>query len=659
MSQNKSQPRVSVRVVKSQSQPVEKALAPTQVSREETSNASEWITPPYDMRGLRKLVTESTILPQCTRAYRNNIPGYGIGVRYKDDVEETEEMAAEFARAVEIIDLLSLDMDTKEVFEDIIEAREMYGIAYLEVIRNIGGEVSQIEFISDTPSVTKTVPLEPYIETEVLYKGNKQKRLKKFMKYRQRLGGKTVYFKEFGDKRIMDKRTGAYVDELDIPYQANEIIEFAIGTEPYGEVRWTGQTLSVDGMRRAEFLNNNYFRNGRHTPLMILVKGGTLSDESFDKLQNYIDGIKGEEGQHAFLLLETESTDNSVEFEGAKPPDVEVKDLASILQQDELFQSYLDNGRKKVQSAFLLPDLYVGYTTDFNRATAQTAMEVTEKQVFQPERKSLAWVVNNKLLSEFGFKYVEAYFLEPDTSNPDDLVKILSICNQAGGLTPNKAKQVVYEALGEVSEDYPDDWGEIPLAYSKTQVQPQQMMTGVQAQIEKAAANHDDEIIPVLKELRDYFRKTVDFSAEYGIIKDVEKEWDESKHPRDESGKFTGSGVSPSGANTLEVRGFANKQKANNHWTNGRTHRDEYEVDGIKTVEQYEARAVELLESATSETILGHADGHGNIIRYDTEKNDYVKGSPQKGVKTMFKPTEGKAYYESMRKGDLDNGGKT
>lgn len=515
MSQKKAQRQVGVKIIKSLSQPtngelLEKALTPTQVKQEEATSANEWITPPYNMKGLRTMVSESTILPQCMRAYRNNIPGYGIGIRYKEDVDETEEMSAEFTRATEIIDLLNLDMDTKEVFEDIIEAREIYGIAYLEVIRNIGGEVSQIEFVRDTPSITKTTPLEPYQDVEFWYNGRIEKRPKKFMKYRQQIGSKTIYFKEFGDKRIMDKRTGGYVDELEVEHQANEILEFAIGTEPYGEVRWLGQTLSVDGMRRAEFLNNNYFRNGRHTPLMIIIKGGTLSDDSFGKLQNYVDGIKGEDGQHAFLLLEVENSDNSLEFEGTKQPEIEVKDLAGILQQDELFQSYLDNGRKKVQSAFLLPDLYVGYTTDFNRATSQTAMEVTEKQVFQPERKSLAWVINNKLLSEFGFKYVEAYFLEPDISNPDDLVKILQACTAAGGLTPNKAKQIVFEARGEVSEDYEGEWGEIPLVYSRSSMSSSDALSsllGVNKAIQNAKNNHDDEIIPVLKEIKKYLQQ--------------------------------------------------------------------------------------------------------------------------------------------------------
>lgn len=508
MSEKIKQTSVGVRVIKGHSYtPITKSLSLEQVDRQESLTGVEWLEPHLYLDGLRALVLRSTILPQCARAYRNNIPGFGIGVRYKEDVDETPEMRAEFSRMEELLELLNLEQDTKKVFEDIIEAREIYGIAYLEVIRNLGGEVSQIEFVRDTAAMRKTKPLEPYQDASFFYKGRIETRKKKYRKYRQQSNGQTVYFKEFGDKRIMDKRTGDYVKELSLEYQANEIIEFPIGTMPYGEVRWVGQALSVDGARKAEELNCNYFENGRHTPLMIMVQGGTLSDDSYAKLQNYIDDIKGESGQHAFIILETEAADNTAGFEESKPT-IQVKDLASILQKDELFQDYIDNSRRKVQSAFLLPDLYVGYTADFNRATAQMAIEVTEKQVFQPERKNLEWIINNKLLNEFGFQYVEAYFLSPDISNPDDLTKILTICNSAGGITPNKAKEIALEALGEVSEDYPDEWGNVPLAVSKTQqaASPSGLtLIGLEGRTE--ISHDDDAIVPVLKEMRSLLRK--------------------------------------------------------------------------------------------------------------------------------------------------------
>ena len=505
--------KAQVRIIKEQrAAPIEKADTSVQLTTSEAYNAGDWITPVNDMRGLRHMVKHSTILPQCIRAYKNNIAGFGIGIRYVEDVEETPEMAAEFKRAEEIVELLNTEQDTKEVFEDVIEARETYGIAYLEVIRNLAGEVVQIEFIKETPSVSKTKPLDPYIPSVYYHHGQQVERKKRYCKYKQEIGGKTVFFKEFGDPRIMDRRDGEYLKEgesLNLEYQANEIMEFTIGTEPYGEVRWIGQILGVDGSRRAETLNNNYFTNGRHTPLMIMIEGGTLTDESFEKLQQYINDIKGEAGQHAFLLLETEASDGRTDFDQQEKPKITVKDLASVLQKDELFQGYLDNNRRKVQSAFQLPDLYVAYTTDFNRATAQTAQEVTEVQVFQPERRSLAWAINNRLLNGYQFQHVEAYFLEPDITNPDDLYKLLTVANNAGGVTPNFAKRIIYEAFGEQAEDYPEEWGDTPLSYSKSQgggaaqgFDIGQLTMGLQQQIEKAASSHDDAVVAVMKEVK-------------------------------------------------------------------------------------------------------------------------------------------------------------
>lgn len=526
---------VSVHVVKAtksrwQSNPVVgtvmKAAGPTQLNTKESQVAGEFVTPPYDMVGLGELVKNSNILPQCIRAYKNNIAGFGIDIHYIDDKAETPEMKAEWIRMREVLDLLSMDCNTKEVFEDMVEARETYGIAYIEVMRDPAGYVNAIDFINDTPSVQKTFPLDPPVMAEHFYKGKAIVRPRRFRRYKQEVGGKTVHFKEFGDPRTMDNRNGKYleIEQRDKPipeqYIANEILEFTIGTESYGEVRWLGQVLGVDGSRKAESLNNNYFTNGRHTPLMLTVSGGSLTDESFTKLQEYMDGIKGEAGQHAFLVLEAADASNSAEFEDKRPPEIKIQNLAAVLQKDELFQEYINNNRKRVQSAFQLPDLYVGYTTDFNRATAQTATEVTEEQVFQPERTSLAWVINHKLLNGYGFKYTEAQFLAPQISNMDDLFKILTIAERAGGLTPNKAKEIAFNATGDTAEDFPKEWGDIPLAYTKylheSQMAPitPDITEQLEKQIMKATAGHDDAVVAVMKEVRAVLQKMQENEAD-------------------------------------------------------------------------------------------------------------------------------------------------
>lgn len=493
------------------------------------------------MYGLQELVDESTILPQCIEAYSKNIAGFGLNVRYINDVagdEETDEMKSEFDALQEIIELLTMDQDTKEIFEDVITARETYGIAYVECIRDTAGNVVELSFIRETPSIWKTKKMGDIVRVPFYHHGKQFERNKRFCKYMQQIGGKTIYFKEFGDPRIMDSRNGRYLDPgetLDLQYQANEILEFSLGQRTYGTPRWCGQILGVDGSRRAETLNNNYFRNGRHTPLLISITGGSLTDDSYAKLQEYMNSIRGEAGQHSFLLLETQSDDARTDFDQTEQPKIEVKDIAGILQKDGLFLEYKDDNRKAVQSAFRLPDIYVAYTTDYNRATAQSAQEITEQQVFQPERQSLAWTVNHILLNCYNLKYCEAYFEAPTISNPDDLVNIMNAANSAGGLTPNKAKDIAYKYLGESAEPYPEDWGDIPLSIQQMQnsttSQLSQLLSqaqeptepapnpdeeaematdgdlsdaadGLDEQIKKAQKNGDDDVVAVMREVR-------------------------------------------------------------------------------------------------------------------------------------------------------------
>lgn len=522
---NKKTPSVGVKLIKAA---IGKAIMRQGI--ENTSLSTDiWVTPPFSLQNLATIKDQSAIMPQCITAYKNNIAGFGVDFRYKTDEEVTPEMEAEKQRAQEIFKSLSFESDIKTVFENIIEARETYGIAYVEVVRNIAGEVIALDFIKDTPSITKTNPLVPYIEIERVVNGQTEKRPRKFCKYRQQIGASTVYFKEIGDPRIMEASTGEYVESLEIDKQANEILEFAIGSDVYGKVRWLGQVLGLDGSRKAEELNYRYFLRGRHTPLMLMVNGGTLTEESFTKLQHYMSDIEGANGQHGFIVLEAENVDGRTVIEGDTKPSVDVVKLGDILQRDELFQEYLNNNRRRVQSAFQLPDLYVGYTMDFNRATSQTAQEITEEQVFQPERLNLAWVINNKLLVDYDFKYVEAYVKGPTISNPDDFVRILGLAEKAGGLTPNKAKEIALSAFGEKSDGFEGDWGDIPLAVRKLSPQVQESMGfEVQAEtgIEKACQPNENDIVPVLREIRGYLsEKAFTETEKSDIIKADEGRW--------------------------------------------------------------------------------------------------------------------------------------
>ena len=77
----KKLPRYGVTIIKaSDERPVKKSNKSEQLDAREELSAADWISPPIDLTGLKELETESSILPQCIRAYKNNIAGFGIGI---------------------------------------------------------------------------------------------------------------------------------------------------------------------------------------------------------------------------------------------------------------------------------------------------------------------------------------------------------------------------------------------------------------------------------------------------------------------------------------------------------------------------------------------------------------------------------------------------
>ena len=121
--------------------------------------------------------------------------------------------------------------------------------------------------------------------------------------------------------------------------------------------------------------------------------------------------------------------------------------------------------------------------------------------------------------------------------------------------------------------------------------------------------------------------KTVDKSENSGIIK-------------------SSAEISAVGANKFE-KGFSEHNLVE-HW--GGTHDHSAEYPGY-TKEQYAERALELVQSAADgKNILGYKLQDGTIARYDVKTNDYVKGHPNIGVSTMFKPKRKTAYFHDRKR---------
>ncbi|MCY8512280.1 phage portal protein [Bacillus atrophaeus] len=427
------------------------------------------IAPPYNITELKTIAEYSTILQQCIDAYRVNITGFGFDVEYTFDINGSDVNRAKKKRAEKdwsrleaFYRCLHFDESAEVILGYAIEDREKTGNGFMEVLRDGTGKPAGIEYL-DVKNMRVCGVSEP-VEVMFTYQENgipkTIKRQKRFRKYVQMINGQKVFFKEYGDPRKMDMRTGEYVKTLSEELQANEAIHLKIGSGTYGVPRWVGNIVNLYGARKAEELNFMYFKQGRHVPAAITVENGMLSEASYKELQDYMNDLEGVENAHKFLLIEAEGIAKEKDLHGGEditPVSVEIKSLAEILQNDALFLEYDDKSRNKLRSAFRLPPLYTGEAQEYNRATADTARKITEEQVFQPERKILVNKLNTLLLPELDIHDARLTLKGPDFRDPLEIAKVLGPFITAGAVSPNDLRDLAGRVLGKTLEEWPED----------------------------------------------------------------------------------------------------------------------------------------------------------------------------------------------------------
>lgn len=452
--------------------------------------------PPLGENSLRALIDfhdESNILPQIIDAYQTNIEGFGH--RYDKVVPEDEfpkELEAEFKAEHK-----KLDQFFKYAYADgsYVELRkrlrgdmEKTGIGYWEVIRypktakDRAGQVMELNYIpSWQVRMTSFDPKKVVVE-EMRQVGLEVERVKVARHFRVFLqivvtGGRMqrIWFKEFGDPRRLNARTGEWMDPTERGLEATELKPFRVRhhpVTPYSMPRWIGNLPSVLGSRAAEEVNILYFDNKAIPPLVISVSGGRLTKGTVQRIQDVLENeIKGRENFHRALILEAINPEaGSGKTAGARPT-IEIKPLTDKMITDAMFAGYDEANRAKILSAFRLPPILVGHSLDYNRATSDTALYMAEEQVFRPERSGFDFWQNRDLTPNLGTRLTSITSLGPNVTRNEDLVQLLQSGNESGAMTPNIARKIMADILEQEIPLIPEPWGDVPFQMTMAQQQ--------------------------------------------------------------------------------------------------------------------------------------------------------------------------------------------
>jgi PBSX family phage portal protein len=358
---------------------------------------------------------------------------------------------------------------------------EATGNGYWEVLRNADDAIVQFNHVpgfSVRLMPMERTPTQVMMSTRAtLITPSVEPVVKRFRRYAQvALGavkGNLVWFKELGDERVMSSRSGKYYASPEVmrkkepdASEATELVHFKIhnSRSPYGVPRWVSEMLAVVGTRHAEEINLAFFENKSMPPMAITVSGGRLVEDDVTRLENYIKNeIRGKRNFHKIMILQAESGDSALPGLSTGRAKIELHPLTQYAQDDAQFMKYMERNTDMIGSVFRLPRLLRGDARDFNRATAQTSLEMTEQQVFAPLRKDFDHFINRCILPALGINFWRFVSKGPDFSDPTQLLEALQKIAEAGFLTPEELRPIAAKGFGVDFPSIDADWMTRPL----------------------------------------------------------------------------------------------------------------------------------------------------------------------------------------------------
>lgn len=536
------------------------------------------IEPPYDPERLLIEFENSNALRQNVDAYSQNVDGFGYRFEptldldaddvdsvisnalvidkfeqsqremaefdwnYEPTPEEIETMKKMIRRRMELekgkLDLFFAfsvsDRSFTELRKNSRMESEIIGHGFWEIRRNLGGRLAAFGYV---PSYTvRAVDLgsDDVIEREVPIKVSPirwgtRRELHRAARWVQIVPGEQpLYFKEFGDPRIISARTGQVhksVDDMrekegDDARPATELAQpFRVHSPRsghYGVPRWIGNLKSVLGSKKAEMVNLLYFNNKSVPPLAVLVSGGSLSESAVDRIKDYVENeLKGDESNfHKILVIEASPASAPMEFDTLNSGKVriEIVPLTSAIHNDALFMKYISVGRDMIGESMRNPKIVRGSTDQVNRATAQAALEFAEAQVYQPERAGFDWWINRFVMPELSILFWEFHSNSPVSTDLDTAKAIVEL-TKVGVLTPAESRRLTSRVFNVDLRNIKAAWVNQPLQLTLAGIlmEDGSMSTGlVEHDVDSALTGSSKMLAKVVREARKNKRDVVD-----------------------------------------------------------------------------------------------------------------------------------------------------
>lgn len=468
-------------IIKSADAYASRALDDSFSSLYNSRDSFQILTPPYPPEQLIKLPQLNNTLGQCVEAMVTNCDGFGHTLQpmTQEAKDLNEEALAEKERIEELISQPFDDQTFLDIRKKSRADYETIGWKCLEIGRDATGAIIWFRHIP-SHTVRKTrLDVKPIEVTVSLRRKSKLvsvKTTKRFRRYVQRVGAKRLYFKEYGDPRVIDPSTGKENKSLNVDSAATEILWREIYTvgENYGTPRYINNIPSVLGSREAEMVNFHFFEDNAIPALAVLLAGGQLTEDTVSDIRKMFQK-KGKDTMHKVLVLEAKADNDNAGMDGKAPiPSLSIQPLAKDRQSDGLFKDYLEQCHVNIRSSFRLPPILLGRSEEHSHATAAASMETVKSQVILPEQQEFDAMMNEKILvDENGHPPKHWKFVSnpPTLADADTQVKAFEQAGKLGGITINDAIAMANTWLHTNNPLIKEEWGNWPIELVREAIQ--------------------------------------------------------------------------------------------------------------------------------------------------------------------------------------------
>lgn len=339
-------------------------------------------------------------------------------------------------------------------------------------------------------------------------------------------GSSRLYFKEFGDWRSMDAKTGRRsTGSRRLPPKnmfepgtynpgnlgpkstpAAEVMTWATsfpGAAPYGISAWHSELNSVEVSTEASQLLLTYLKSGLHS-VILAAADRPFEDASANAAISKIDELgRGRKGLGALITIALAATSDAGNM-GLSPAamfgQATNNDRGKLILHEintKLPQEVLDGKLRSTMASSLaqaerLPELLVGKSQAYNFATAGSAWRTVNRLRFSPHHEERVLFLN-RIAVEMGITHWMLDIVSPEWEEPPGLTGVATIAGQTAGLSPNTAVKLMSEVSDAAIPPFDEWWGEIPfliLNMALTSNDPSALLT-ILGYEEQAKALHD------------------------------------------------------------------------------------------------------------------------------------------------------------------------